>query len=50
VELESINHRHRDMPCRVWLRLMKARLHTTDKHRPDRYRNTKERAAPSFRR
>ncbi|MDX1442161.1 MAG: phosphoenolpyruvate carboxylase [Gammaproteobacteria bacterium] len=45
VELESINHRHRNMPYRVLLRLMDARLRATEKDRPGRYRDADEFAA-----
>lgn len=37
VEMESINHRHRNMPYRVLLRLMGARLKATREELPRRY-------------
>ena len=37
VDLESINHRHRNMPYRVLLHLMHARLRATEKDLPGRY-------------
>ena len=45
IENESINHRHRNMPYRVLLRLMGARLGATATDRPGAYENADEFAA-----
>jgi len=39
VEYESVNHRHRNMPYRVFLRLIAAKLRATASDRPHRYTN-----------
>lgn len=45
VEYESVNHRHRNMPYRVFLRLLGAKLRANAADRPYAYRNAEEFAA-----